>query len=249
MSAPLESSSLRGQLPASAVKGKANELSSDDSRELWSRGLTAEVFFWQRWLETRGLDWPEDFQARTDPNTQLAPELAVLIDCPNAKIIDVGAGPMTAVGKEWNGHKLDVTAVDPLADEYSSLLAKYNVIAPVQTRKAEAEALADYFSENSFDLAYARNCLDHSYNPLLAIRQMVHITKAGGAVYLKHIENEGANEGYQGLHQWDFAEDAGDFIMSAPGQPRVNVSQELSGVADVLVLRQGAWIIVVLHKR
>jgi SAM-dependent methyltransferase len=235
--------------PAAAVKARASERTCDDSHKVWFNALPTEALFWERWLETRGLRWPEDYQARTDPNTQLEPELAALIGSPKARIIDVGAGPLTTIGKEWKGHKLDVTAVDPLADEYSSLLSRYNVVPPIQTQKAEAESLGDYFPENSFDLAYARNCLDHSYDPLLAIRQMLHITKVGGRVYLKHLQDEGANERYQGLHQWNFAEREGAFTISAPAQPAVNVSQELGAVADISVSRRSPWIIVVMRKQ
>jgi SAM-dependent methyltransferase len=223
--------------------------SIEDSHKLWSSRLHTEVLFWERWIKTGGLNWPGDFQWRTNPNSQLQPELAALLQSPTAKIIDVGAGPLTSVGKEWKGHKLEVTAVDPLAEEFSSLLLKYNVVAPVQTVKAEAEALSDFFLEDSFDLAMARNCLDHSYDPFLAIRQMLLVTKAGGTVYLKHLVDEGAREGYGGLHQWDFAEQAGDFVISAPARAPVNVSQELGGVSDISVSSSGGWITVVMRKR
>lgn len=77
----------------------------------------------------------------------------------------------------------------------------------------EAERLADAFGENSFDLVYARNCLDHGYDPMLAIQQMLKVVRVGGVVLFEHGVNEGERQGYQGLHQWNFCVSDDRFVI------------------------------------
>ncbi|MGH9358955.1 MAG: methyltransferase domain-containing protein [Terriglobia bacterium] len=120
----------------------------------------------------------------------------------------------------------------------------------VRTVPAKAESLRDHFEANTFHLTHARNCLDHSHSPLRAIKQMIEVTRPGGIVFLNHAVSEGENAGYRGLHQWNFQERHGDFVISAPGRRTVNVSQSLANLADVSAqLGTNNWLTVVVRKR
>ena len=60
-----------------------------------------------------------------NPGTELRERIRALIAAPEGvtvRVLDVGAGPLTALGKVWPGRTLELTAVDPLADEYNAIL-------------------------------------------------------------------------------------------------------------------------------
>jgi SAM-dependent methyltransferase len=225
-------------------------------RKRWQSGHASETGFWDRYLKTRGLRWPQEFSDRMDPDSELSRELSDLIgDTSPApmRILDVGAGPLTVVGKCFRGTHISLTAVDPLAQHYDQLLKKHGLIPPVRTIFGKAENVATQFQQASFDLVHARNCLDHGIDPFHAVSQMLTLAKPGGFVYLKHHPNEGLNEQWHGLHQWNFSmSGSGDFIISSRDR-EVNVTSEFADRADVhCEMRTEAgeeWLIVQIHKQ
>jgi SAM-dependent methyltransferase len=208
-----------------------------ESQATWACHLADEVAFWDSYLETRGLQWPEVFQLRLDPNLELQPPLRALLEPypPGSviSILDVGAGPFTAVGKRWAERKISITAVDPLANEYDRLLKKYDIQPLVKTDFCKAEDLTGRFQVDQFDLVYARNSIDHAIDPLRAIGEMLAVVKKGSYVYLHHHQKEGETEGYQGLHQWNFYVNEGMFWISSPGKGAKNVTKLRSNSADI----------------
>lgn len=167
------------------------------------------------------------------------------------RVLDVGSGPLTHVGTASEQWRIELVAVDPLADEYRALLEEFGLAWDVGApRYGEAETLADAFSENSFDLVYCRNALDHARDPLLGISQMVRVCKAGGAVFLAHITNNGRKRRYHGLHQWDLCpQDDGDLVICASGgRNPTSLRVVLRGVATVEAARAGAeWHTAVIR--
>ena len=202
----------------------------------WNDALHDETSFWERALAENGRAWlPEEYRKRTDPTLELQEELKQLIPATagnKIRILDVGAGPLTTLGKRWAGCELEIVAVDPLADAYTALLAKLRIVPPIATRYARGEDLLAVFRENEFDLAYASNSLDHSYDPLLAMRQMLAVVKPQRFVYLWHFANEGLHEGYHGLHQWNFDVADEDFVVS-DGRKRYSLKHEFKTVAEL----------------
>jgi SAM-dependent methyltransferase len=158
---------------------------------------------------------------------------------------------LTLLGKRWPERVVHIAAVDPLADEYNRMLDACGVVPHIRTQRGEVERLSELFAPDQFDLVYMRNALDHSYDPLLGIRQMLSVVKPGGWVYLHHAVNEGENEKYHGMHQWNFTDEAGEFIMWNH-RDRVSVNTALRGQAQVFnerVLQDGEdWITVRIHK-
>jgi SAM-dependent methyltransferase len=183
----------------------------------WSVGTRAEIFFWENYFRTGGAEWAESYRSRLDPHTPLQPRPAALLpDRYQVDILDVGAGPLTHLGKQCPGKTLRITAVDPLADEYQRMYRKYQIDPPVHTTRLAAEDISGNIPPNCYDLVFARNCIDHARNPEAAILQMVDVVKPGGYVLLEHRPNEAVNERYRGLHQWNFSSTSeGEFLIGS----------------------------------
>ncbi len=177
------------------------------AQDTWKTALPEETDFWRKWFETKGLQWPDSYAWRIDPNYEFYAHLRPYVKLPQGstvRVLDVGAGPLTVLGKVWPGYTLDITAVDPLAHEYDKLIDEFKIKPLVRTQYGHGEKLLDQFPESSFDLVYAENCIDHSYDPLLCFSQMLSVVKPGCYVATDHLVNEGTNEKYEGLHQWNF---------------------------------------------
>ena len=202
--------------------------------ERWAEGLEEELQFWFRWLRDRE-PWSDMYVQRTDPNSELQPAIRAHLDSPanvHLRLLDVGSGPLTILGKRWSDRILEITAVDPLADRYAVLFKKVGLEPLVWPVAGEAERLTDRFAESSFDLVYARNCLDHSYDPLRAILQMLRVVKPGRVALLEHAVDEGEYMKYAGPHQWNFRIEEGRFVIWQPGL-RVDAHTVLEKLAEV----------------
>ncbi|MFM1769398.1 MAG: hypothetical protein RJA22_1927 [Verrucomicrobiota bacterium] len=204
----------------------------------WAKGLPEELLFWEKALQDPARHWVEsEFRERTNPTLELQDAFKALIDAPPGavvRLLDVGAGPLTRLGKHWEGRRVEIVPVDPLADEYAAMMQRIGLQPPVLTRRGDGEKLLEQFAENSFDLAYASNSLDHSYDPLGAIRQMFAVVKPGCWVYLWHFAHVGVTEGYAGLHQWDFDLKDGDVILSDGRGRSHSLAAEFRGVGRLV---------------
>lgn len=218
-------------------------------RETWERALDSEVGFWRGWFATKGGDWPEDYPCRLDPDSVLQDWITRWLGGmgPVVRFLDCGAGPLTKVGKTWPGHDLRITAVDALAAEYDKLLAEAGVVPPVRTQACETEHLTSMFAPASFDVAYALNTLDHSYDPLACIREMAAVVRPGGVVLLQHYPNEAENENYDGLHQWNFDWINGDGVVWRPGTSW-QLSAVLDGTGEVSGEKAGGMVTIPARK-
>jgi SAM-dependent methyltransferase len=94
-------------------------------------------------------------------------------------------------GKRYKGAKIDITAVDPLAPFYAEILSRLSVERPIETVQAFAEDLTAYFEVSSFDLVHCCNALDHSFDPMRGVEEMLAVTRVGGRLILRHNANEG----------------------------------------------------------
>ena len=203
----------------------------------WDKALhTDELSFWEQALTDPEGKWlASEFNERTNSTLELQPYLQELIPAPvgaRVRILDVGAGPLTRLGKQWKGRSLEIVPLDPLAEQYDKLLDGRHIVPPVRTIYGLAENLTSLFPESSFDLAYASNSLDHSRNPVQAIEQMVQVVKPGAYVYLWHFANVGVVELYGGLHQWNFDIVNDEFVIS-DGRERLCLREAISGVESI----------------
>ncbi len=241
--------------PRAAARRLRRRVSSQES--VWERGLPTEVGFWAEWVATRGLEWPDEFARRFDPDEPMRETLVLgvleRIEGAVVRILDVGAGPATSLGKTHPVKRLELAAADPLGEEYAALLAGAGVQAPVPTQAVAGEQLGEAFEPASFDIAYARNALDHSIDPALIIRTMLAIVRPGGFVILRHYENEAETMGYEELHQWNFCVEDGRLVVWNDRR-RIDVAAELEGEATVVAGVEGgsghaAWVTAVISRK
>jgi SAM-dependent methyltransferase len=209
-------------------------------RTRWRRrahGYDDELSFWRAWVETQGLTWPEDYRNRLDPMTPLRPDIAAYLD--GNRVLDAGAGPLTILGKTVSGRAIDLVPVDALADRYNELLDEFGVTPPVRTIQGVSEKLGRQFPAGTFDLAYACNTLDHSRDPVAAVRQMALVTRPGGYLILEHHDNEAEYEHYWGLHQWNLAVVDGRLIVSKRSAEPIDLGAVLSSMLETVEAHQG----------
>jgi tetratricopeptide (TPR) repeat protein/SAM-dependent methyltransferase len=205
-------------------------------RPKWEASITCEAAFWDKWLANRGRAGTDDFRMRTDPESVLQEHLARYIDMslPRNRILDVGAGPLTIVNKKCPGTTLEIDPVDALADIYDRLLEKHRITPVVRTQKLDAEALTRKYGENTFDIAYSRNAIDHTYAPLQAVREMVKVTKPGGYVILQIGVEEGTRTHWHGLHSWNFSLKDHTLLLRGQKAGEFNVSDMLKDTTRVV---------------
>lgn len=221
-----------GEFMIHLIERKFKVLLPLSNKTRWKWSIKSEIRFWDKWLKTKGLDWKDEFTKRLDPYLILQEDIVELLPKqPEIKILDVGAGPLTTLGKVFSDININIIAIDPLADEYNKLMAKYNITPIIRTINLTAEDLENYFSENSFDLVFASNSIDHTYSPEKSILSMLKVVKKNHFVYLKHRLNEAISENWKGLHQWNFSHDKNDFIISSRNQT-INFSQKYKSVCE-----------------
>lgn len=209
----------------------------DNIFSLWAKGIESERGFWTRWFETKGLEWPSDYTDRTQTQRELDPWFQKILTqtaCAGSRlggtlrfrVLDVGAGPLSKIGNHMSSAKLEVVAADPLAYIYSDLIQRHGINPAVRTQFAPAEDLSVFFEPSSFDLVHCSNALDHSFEPIRGIIEMLRVVKVGCAVVLGHARNEAENEKYEGFHQHNFDIDDGSFIIWNK-EERVIVEREI----------------------
>ncbi len=221
-------------------------------RHAWRLGLAEEKWFWDRYLGSGGYRWPEEFRTRMSPGLELPRHLVELLPAPagaRVTVLDVGSGPLTCVGSKCSGREVTVVAVDPLAEWYAALFAKHRVEPAVRPIACDAERLRSRFTDNSFDLVHARNCIDHGVDPPRAIEEMLAVVKTGCHVVLDHAVNEAQKQRYRGLHQWNFFEKGGRFFVGGK-RSSVDLSQALASRAEVRCdVGSDGWIRARLRKK
>jgi hypothetical protein len=89
--------------------------------EVWRDKLSDEIEFRYRYLSTKGLLWPAEFRMRIDPESDVQggffAEYLRRVGSAYVSILDVGAGPLTAIGKRYPGKRVAIKATDALAHE------------------------------------------------------------------------------------------------------------------------------------
>ena len=230
-------------------------LGQQSQKAKWETGIKSEIDFWDDYLSTKGLRWGEDYKNRFNPDLSLQARPADLVASQsNIQVLDVGAGPLTFLGKKNRGNFINITAVDPLADEYDFLLAKHQITPLVKTQKIAAEEISKFYNKSTFDLVFARNCIDHAYNPENAVLQMIDVVKKGKYILLEHRQNEAVNENYAGLHQWNFSMSSNkDFLISSKTKT-VNITKKYSEICTITCeivneFGDGEWLITRILKK
>ena len=226
---------------------------SESGNQRWDSAVPEEVKFWEKWCRTQGGEWKGEFEFRLRPDSPLQNYVTQFLNVPpggSLRLLDVGAGPLTDLGKQWTGRTVEITAVDPLGDHYNAILKRCGLTAPVPTQPIGAEVLTGSFALNHFDMVYARNSIDHSLDAPQAIDQMLAVLKPGGVMFMAHFISEATAAGNTGLHGWNFFGKDGDFMVEKYGGQSVNITRRYEGIAEVTceALSEKRWITVVMKK-
>ncbi|QQR86671.1 MAG: hypothetical protein IPJ76_00155 [Flavobacteriales bacterium] len=223
----------------------------------WKVGMRDEVHFWDNHMKQHyvrkadGTLSPEaDF--RLSRTTELQPQFAALLQhLPQGplRLIDVGSGPFSLLGKTLPGRDLEIVAVDPLAKVYAQLMDKHGIIAPLMPKECDGERLTTMFDPGSFHLAHANNCLDHAYDPIAAIEQMFQLVKPGCSVYLRHEVDVAVGADYVGMHQWNFRNEGGKFWISNKNrQVNVCMDEHFAGRGELSLSYSGHMMVNIIRK-
>lgn len=216
----------------------------------WAEGVANEIRFWLRWANEKGGVYGEDFKVRMSGEKEFENRFASLFPVgQKIRVLDVGAGPISILGQKCERNPVTITATDPLADAYDWIFEATNLQRPIRTIFAPAEDLDSHFPANSFDLVHCRNALDHSFDPVRGIESMLNVCKPAGLVVLAHHTNEAENANYDGLHQYNFDGENGDFIVWN-SKYRCNVSARLerSGTVHFEPSADNKWHTVTIRK-
>ena len=186
----------------------------------------------------------------TDKRFPILPEVNEVITKVDKEVIyllDVGCGVVSKVGNFASGKIIVKTLFDPLAKEYSLLHKKFDFPDQPIIIKGYAEELDNFFPENYFNVIYARNCIDHCYDPLKVIGKMIKVLKRDNYIIMQHFVNEGERAKYFGLHQWNFNLQQSDFTISnRSGSICVNINKHFEKECDIssYILKEKVFCII-----
>lgn len=196
----------------------------------WQEHSTEEVEFWTKWISSSGSKWPEDYKRRVTGQFPVPPFIEDELSRSGAvigsdvRILDVGSGPLSYLCGVSEKYKIDLTAIDPLADEYNKIIDDHSITPPVRVRRGYVEELGSLFAPNQFDLVWCCNALDHAIDPIVGLLSLLRVSKPQGCLLLLFHPNEAAGSRYSGLHQWNFDLVDGHYIIERLDQ-RVNVTE------------------------
>lgn len=214
-------------------------------------GLVKEELFWRYWVKTGGVRSAVTLRPLLDPERPFTPMLRRCVDDlgkQKIRVLDVGSGPITHIGRSHPFLVVEVIATDFLADRYNRILSSHKISPPVKTIFADAERLTDLFAENSFDLVVANNSLDHCASPIQAIHEMIKVASPGGCIFLRHRQNEAVRSKYRGLHQWNFSEENGNPYLWSRTE-RLDLNNYLLPQVSVELIPEIDHIVMMMKKQ
>jgi SAM-dependent methyltransferase len=186
----------------------------DSVPSYWLDNVVGEILFWYLTIATDGNDWKDSYQMRFELNRKNQfSEFLNQFEEANLSLLDVGAGALTAIGNMFEGKNLEIVVTDALAPAYNLIFSDFGIIPPSPVLHCDAEKLLKQFGTNRFHFVYASNCIDHCYDPVLAIKNMVAVLKPNGMIVLGHQENVAIQENYTGLHQWNLSLENGLLVI------------------------------------
>jgi SAM-dependent methyltransferase len=213
----------------------------------WLNGIKSELEFWNNVIETKGSEWNINWTDLISDERKF--KLEKYIDRDEITFIDVGSGPFSSTGKYAQKTNLVFYAVDPLAYIYKTLKLKNKIITGITPEYCMVERLVEKYGTNKFDIVHMRNSLDHSFNPVVGIIQMLGICKLGGKIILQHAKNEAEREDYQGFHQWNLCVENNEFFIWRK-EIRYNISKMFKKATDINIEKTNEdWVGVIITKK
>ncbi len=215
---------------------------------IWEHGRGEELDYWNQVL--RGQGGPGRYRTelleRADPHREFPRWLAGYITTSaleDARILDIGAGPISILGWRLDGVQLNISAIDALADEFNDMLETYGIYPPVKTEQLEAERICERFPSDFFDLIHCRNALDHCYDPVRIVRHVMRLLKPDATMIVCSKTNEAVENNYLGFHQWNIDATGTEVIIWRPGTEHV-LAGIIGNVGEVFLIdksKDGKW--------
>jgi SAM-dependent methyltransferase/glycosyltransferase involved in cell wall biosynthesis len=162
--------------------------------KIWEAGKKNELDYWREWLKRKGASYQNLRRLSSTFDFMIG-------DKKEVKIANLGAGAMCLIGDSRRDVKVKVISSDLLADEFEKIKKQLNITSPNPIEKQDMTNLT--YENNTFDIVFCANALDHCQNPYKALEEMVRVCKPGGWIYLIHHAHEGKRLAYSGLHQWN----------------------------------------------
>lgn len=226
-----------------------------DIRKQWETGVQSEIDFWRAvFVGEQFPDYKAEMMGRLDPDNPLmswiAEKLPVGVPIGETRVLDVGAGPVSCVGWQVRGERPGITAIDALADRYREILDEFGLVPPVYTQRCDGEEIVHRFRPGSFDVVHIRNALDHCYDAVAVIRNMLAVLKPGGSLLVHGFTDEAEVGHYGGLHQWNVRADEGELVVWRPGVRHVVTREFADQLARTEIVQNDGdrWTMAALTK-
>ena len=199
----------------------------------WLDGLSEEILFWDDYMESSGGNCVEDYNWIIDADKRFPFENEIGEN--GCRFLDIGSGPFSRCGHKTFKKHLEFNAIDPLAVVYELLKKRHHVNNGIVVNQGFVELLDKQYPEDSFDIVHMSNALDHSFDPVFGIKQMLRVCKINGKVILRHSENEAENANYEGLHQWNLSlhRKEGSFVIWNK-DIEIDITKEFSPYASIV---------------
>lgn len=204
----------------------------------WFTGIEDELNFWNDYMDTQGDIYKDDYEETVSINKKfvLEKDIDQKYYGKKFKFIDVGSGPFSRCGMVTEKVQMDFVAADPLAEAYNMMKKAKQIDNGVVVYTAFVEFLDRKYGKNAFDMVHMSNSLDHCFDALCGIYQLIYICKIGGKVILRHAENEAERSEYGGFHQWNLSvhNKENSFVIWR-GNQRIDIVKKLGEYVDVYI--------------
>ena len=196
-------------MPIERTNGKSQDNILSGSVCISESGAKEELDFWRAVFSSYREGKYDDIKDFIDPNRPLQEQVKRMIRTgllrdKRIRILDVGCGPLTTLGKVWEDYEVEIVAVDPLAESYKQILAEAGIRPPVPLVEGVGENLLALFPEDSFDYVHCENALDHCYDLASVISNMLNVARPNTVVHIRVFRDEAEYSRYSGFHQWNF---------------------------------------------
>lgn len=182
---------------------------------IWLDNIQTEIDFWNSYFFLKGGRSKWDYKRRSEGTLTIAPHNEEFIDYTdkNFRVLDAGSGPISNFGIMGHGGKVNLTACDALAEIYGSILKNFGITPYCTTEFGCFEGLSQIYKPNQFDYVHVSNSLDHCFDPVLGVYNLITVVKNNKYIHLRHRKNEAENANYTGLHQWNFTVENSEFLI------------------------------------
>lgn len=152
-----------------------------------TKAYQTRLAFWANWLGPN-CPYPEDRAIRMKVGRPLPDWAVQALPRRNGKvrILDVNAGPASALGTRAKGYDIELVPTDSLGHKFGQLLEQTGLHPPVPTTQCSPEDILVSYGKATFDLIYSSNGLDFTSDPVAIYRELLQCLTPGGRIITFH---------------------------------------------------------------